>query len=395
MLKYSVGIDVSKAELHFAISVIDANQHVTVKGSAKFDNTKSGIAKADKWIQQHHKQKDIPLVVLMEATGVYYELVAQYLHINGYTLSVILPNKAKKYLQATGLKSKNDSIDAKGLSRMGAEQNHRPWQPMNLFFYQLRDLTRQHQRLSEEKTATSNQLEALQFGMFQTPTVIKMLKKKLRTVTAQIEEMNNAISDHVKQNKEVYEKVIKICKIKGVAIHTVAVILAETNGFALFENSRQLVSYAGYDVVENQSGKRSGKTNISKKGNSRIRRALHMPAFSVVTYMQAPFIQLFNRTLTRHNQKMKSYVAVQKKLLVMIYALWKNNVAYDPKYHSINHTREKEQASSSPAAPVEPVCDNKNSADQKPALHKVDTLSKDRSLPPLRTTKITQKMFVS
>ena len=52
-----------------------------------------------------------------------------------------------------------------------------------------------------------------------------------------------------------------------------------------FANQRQLVSYAagppgGYDVVENQSGNRSGKTRISKKGNSRIRRILHLPAFN-------------------------------------------------------------------------------------------------------------------
>jgi transposase len=51
-------------------------------------------------------------------------------------------------------------------------------------------------------------------------------------------------------------------------------VIAETNGFTLFENSKQLVSYAGYDVVENQSGKRVGKTSISKKGNYRIRRII-------------------------------------------------------------------------------------------------------------------------
>ena len=49
-------------------------------------------------------------------------------------------------------------------------------------------------------------------------------------------------------------------------------------------NQRQLVSYAGYDVIENQSGNRSGKTRISKKGNSRIRRILHLPAFNAVRF---------------------------------------------------------------------------------------------------------------
>jgi transposase len=51
-----------------------------------------------------------------------------------------------------------------------------------------------------------------------------------------------------------------------------------------FTNQRHLVSYAGYDVVENQSGNRSGKTRISKKGNSRLRRFLHMPSFNAVRF---------------------------------------------------------------------------------------------------------------
>src|SRR6266542_5772953 len=87
---------------------------------------------------------------------------------------------------------------------------------------------------------------------------------------------------------------------------TVATLLAETNGFLLFENIPQIVSYSGYDVVEDQSGKHIGKTKISKKGNSHIRRILHMPAFNVVRYKVSPFLQLFNRTLQKHNIKMKS-----------------------------------------------------------------------------------------
>jgi hypothetical protein len=44
---------------------------------------------------------------------------------------------------------------------------------------------------------------------------------------------------------------------------------------------------------------------------------------------------------------MKSYVAVQKKLLVLIYALWKKGDAFDPAYHLINATAEKETEQSS------------------------------------------------
>ena len=120
--------------------------------------------------------------------------------------------------------------------------------------------------------------------------------------------------------------------MKGLGILTVATVIAETNGFILFRNQRQLVSYAGYDVIENTSGNHIGKTKISKKGNSHIRRVLHMPAFSVVKY-EPHYKGLYEGVFDRTRIKMKGYVAVQKKLLVLIYTLCKKNEEYDPNYN--------------------------------------------------------------
>ena len=131
-------------------------------------------------------------------------------------------------------------------------------------------------------------------------------------------------------------------KIKGIGLMTVATLLAETNGFLLFKNAPQLVSYCGYDVIENQSGKHKGKTRISKQGNRHIRPILHMPAFNVIRYQVSPFVQLFNRNLPKNNQKMKSYVAVQKKILVIVYSLWKSNQAFDEDYQKTIKTGDVE-----------------------------------------------------
>jgi transposase len=92
--------------------------------------------------------------------------------------------------------------------------------------------------------------------------------------------LEKAIQDLIEADTLLKVQVERLTDIKGLALLSVAVLIAETNGFESFANQRQLVSYAGYDVVENQSGNRSGKTRISKKGNSRIRRILHLPAFN-------------------------------------------------------------------------------------------------------------------
>ena len=380
MIKYSLGLDVSKSDFHACLSTIDQAQTVKVKSSRKCSNTLAGFADLKSWIEKHHKDTSVPLVITMEATGIYYELLALYLHKNNYLVSVVLPNRAKKYLQSTGLKSKNDTIDAQGLSRMGAEQCLQVWQPMDDYFYQLRQFTRQHQSLQELKTSIGNQLHAAEYSMHPEDLVTNQLKALIATLEEQIKVIETAIGRHIKANAEVSEKVRNICRIKGVGLLSVSVVLAETNGFALFENSRQLVSYCGYDVVERQSGNHKGKTRISKKGNSRIRRILHMPAFGVVRHSkgQGAFYQLYERTLARHGLKMKSYVAVQKKLLVLMYFLWKSGKAYDPDYQN-RPTGEGEQVPSSlhgRQAETEPAGKEENSAIQRTALHKVDVLSK-------------------
>jgi transposase len=330
MLKYSFGIDISKNDFHSCLSAIDANQQVKVKASRKFSNNLQGFKEMLIWLTRHRKEVNVPLVVTMEATGVYFESCAMFLFKAGLQVSVVLPNKAKKYMAAIGLKTKNDKIDAFGLARMGAEQSLALWQPMDEFFYTLRSLTRHHQSLQELKTNVSNQLHADEHSIYSNKKVMKQLKKLIGTIEKELLETGREIDKQLYSDPEIAKKVRHITEMKGMGNLTVATILAETNGFALFTSIGQVVSFAGYDVVENQSGKRTGNTKISKKGNSHIRRALHMPAFNVVRYNTGNFKTFFARILSRHGQKMKAYVAVQKKLLVLIYTLWKKNEAFMP-----------------------------------------------------------------
>lgn len=360
MLKYSVGLDVSSQSINGCLSSIDNGQKVTVKTTQTFANSKAGFNSMNSWIRKNRKEQDVPLVICMEATGNYHESCALSLFEKGYSVSIVLPTKAKNYLRALGNKSKNDTIDARGLAQMGAEQCLPIWSPFGRFFYELRSLTRHHQSLQEQKTVSRNQLHAIKNGMYSSKAVEKQLDGMIKLIDKQLEQLESSIKNHLQSEEEVWEKVCNICTIKGVGLLTTAIVLAETNGFELFENTKQLVSYCGYDVIENQSGKHNGKTRISKKGNSRIRRAMFMPAFQAITYQVKPFYNLFNRTFEKHGLKMKSYVAVQKKILTTIYALWKTNTPFSESYQP---RISKEQELELPS-PVSFAKAEKNSADQ-------------------------------
>lgn len=340
-LKNSVGIDISKKSMDVCISVIDNQQEVIIKGSRVFDNTKSGIRNLIEWINKR-REPNLSLTFTMEATGVYYERLVLKLYELGYSVCVVLPNKAKKYKESIGYKSKNDKIDARGLSKMGAEQKLKAWIPFSKNIYKLRTLTRHYENLQKQRTILLNRKESQQYSRESNSIVLNQISQMLDLINEQIDSIKEAIKQAINQDLKLKEKVEKIEIIKGLGIITIAAVIAETNGFYLFKNQRQLVSYSGYDIIENQSGNRVGKTRISKKGNSHIRRAMHMPALNMVRYEQAGFKQLYERIYKKKNLKMKAYTAVQRKLLILIYTLWKNNEKYDPNYYKASGNDETE-----------------------------------------------------
>ncbi|HTQ66484.1 MAG TPA: transposase, partial [Puia sp.] len=230
-------------------------------------------------------------------------------------------------------KSKNDKIDAKGLSMMAVQQQLKLWQPVSTQIYRLRQLTRFYQQLQESRTMYRNQLQSFAYSRLQNESVMGPLKDIVSFVEGQIKEIAVAIEQALQEDPVLWEKAENIATIKGVGTISIATVIAETNGFELFENLSQLVSYSGYDVVQNQSGNRVGKTRISKKGNNHIRRILFLPAFNVVKFKVNPFLNLYNRVYERTKLKMKAYTAVQRKLLILIYTLWKRNEAFRNDIH--------------------------------------------------------------
>ena len=185
-------------------------------------------------------------------------------------------------------------------------------------------MTRQHQRLQELKTQSLNQQHALACSQLTDPFIVKQVDQLIQLYDKQLDGIKKALQILLEQDEPLKEKVERLCAIKGLGLLSVATLIAETNVFTGFDNQRQLVSYAGYDVVENQSGKRVGKT--------RIRRILHLPAFNAVRCQEPTCEALYQRVMQKTTFKMKAYVAVQKKLLLLAFSLWKNHTDYQPNY---------------------------------------------------------------
>ncbi|OAV65856.1 Transposase IS116/IS110/IS902 family protein [Bacteroidales bacterium Barb6] len=87
--------------------------------------------------------------------------------------------------------------------------------------------------------------------------------RQIRSYTQAAEEIETQIRKLVEEDRELEEKIDRITKVKGLGLIAVVTVLCETNGFRLFYNIWQAVSYAGLDAVLKESDKFKGKTGIS------------------------------------------------------------------------------------------------------------------------------------
>jgi len=329
---YSLGIDIAKDKFDaclIACRLTEQTQQVMARKT--FKNISSGFKACMRWARRHGSSEK-SLRVTIEATGTYYEPLALFIdeHHPGGHLAVVLPSKSKKYIQSRGLRSKTDKIDARGLALMGAERKLPAWKGIDPFWRELRALTRTRGRLMDQRTALRNQLHALNHGGMNAAESKESLQAVIEALNAEIDKLTSSIYSKLRACKHLQQPIDCLKSIPGIGRLTIAAVLAETNGFDAFESISQLISFSGYDVVIQKSGKWTGKPKISKQGSSYIRRAMFMPASTVVRSGDGPTAELYQRLVAKHNVKMKAHVAVQKKLLRYMYVLWNKKESFDP-----------------------------------------------------------------
>jgi len=327
ILKQSIGIDISKASFTACLCQKALAGDLTFSKSVDFANDRTGFNQFLRWVKIGSAVGP-ELVFLMEATGVYYESLAHHLHKLKKKVHVVLPNTSKHYFSSLNIKTKTDKVDARVLSQFGVERLHRTWTPPAPLLRELRNLTRYYVQLQEQKTALGNIKHSKDCSHDVQSFILKSNGKLIDQIDKQITECKKAIEKLIGSDPELREKIRKALTIKGVGLITIATIVAETNGFYEFNSAKQLASFSGYDVVERESGTSiKGRTRISKKGNRYIRNALYFPAM-VACRFNADLKATYIRISTNKPSKMIGQVAVQRKLLTLIYTIWKNETEF-------------------------------------------------------------------
>lgn len=333
IFKQAIGIDVSMDSIEVRYGYIDFNQNSTLTSSKSFNNTSAGHNKFLKWALMNKLSNTLPMVFVMETTGTYHENLAHFLFTKNQKVAVVLANKIRNFAKSLESKSKTDPIDSATITRFALERKQSLWTPPDPKIKAIRDLAREYHSLKSMATEVKNQLHAKEYSFSFNKDSLKRKEKLIAFLDKQTKQILEEINKIIETIPGLLEKINKLNTIKGVGSITIVTILAETNCFENLSSAKQLASYAGLDVVFNDSGKRKGKTTISKKGNKFIRKAIFMPALSAARHNQH-LKELYKRLLDKGKNKKAAIIAVARKLLLLIYAIWKNDSIYIPGYNN-------------------------------------------------------------
>ena len=343
MLKQSLGIDVSKNSLSVCLGGLTEGLEKQFTAHADVSNDPKGFKEVGRFLKKE-RAEDADLIIVMEATGVYHQGLAHYLYEQGHRVSVMQSGRVKRYAQSLDQRSKTDALDSRMLSMLGLERKLRAWQPPSAELQMLKALSRERSNLLKSRAIETNRYEAMSSGSYSNAAFVKRHRQRIKLIKQQIEAIEKEMRDLVEASPELRSGIGNLESIPGVSFISAATVVGETLGFDSMNNAKQLTSYAGYDVVQRESGSFRGRTRISKRGNAHIRAVLHMPSMTCVR-CNPTLKQFYERLKPTKEKPIVALIAVQRKLLILMYTLWKNQSQYDPEYEI-----KKQQRRMAPAA---------------------------------------------
>jgi transposase len=315
-----VGIDVSKAILDVVLVRTTDSQHTQIS------NEKAGFRTLENFLKKRCPHK---AHVCLEATGLYGDGVAEFLHERGYTVSVVNPARIKAYGDSQLKRNKTDRSDAALIADFCRTQQPDAWQPPVPEVKELRAMLR---HLDDLQAMYQQEANRLQSGEQSVP-VVAQLQQHLAFLEAQIAAIKQQIDDHFDQHPDLKHQRDLLTSIPGIGNTTAGRLLAELRDLRAFDTASQVAAFVGVTPRQHQSGSSIRRASrISKQGNAALRAALYMPA--VVAQRFNPLVRaLAQRLEARGHCKMSIIVAAMHKLLHLAFGVLKSGQPFDPLFH--------------------------------------------------------------
>lgn len=302
-----VGIDVAKETFHVA-----ACPNIL---KTSLPNTPTGHRQLCRMLKEH----TIALIVL-EATGGYEKpIVAELL---GDTLPVVVvnPRQVRDFAKGLGQWAKTDPIDAQVLAKFAQIVQPAPKTHSTPQTAELAELVRRRRQLNDLRTQESNRLL-----MIHHPKVKKSIKKMIKTLNFQINEIDQLIREHIDADDNFKNKDRILRSTPGVGPQTSAMLIANLPELGSL-NRQEIAALAGLAPYDRSSGKYDGRAHIWG-GRKDVRGILYMAALTA--YRCNPIIRRFAEHLQEQGKAFKVVLtACMRKLLIILNTMIRNQTLW-------------------------------------------------------------------
>jgi len=312
-----LGLDISKLTID-ACLLDDRGEHVK-----KIANNPKGFEQLSRWLENRKVKKSVH--ACMEATGSYYEGVAEHLSDAGVFVSVVNPSQIKAFSQTVLARTKTDKVDAHLIADFCRLHEPAGWIAPTAEERKLRGFVRFCSKLKETRASYLVQKETPNL----VPEVLQSIAEVIENLDEQIAKLESEIDEFIDKDSDLRGKRDLLCSIQGIGKTTAATIMVEAPRLEEFTDSKAASAYAGLSPKTRTSGTSvRGSGAICKTGNSRLRKALWWPA--IVAIKHNPRIKDFADRLAAHGKpKKKIIIAAMRKLLVLAYGVLKSGRPFD------------------------------------------------------------------
>lgn len=302
-----IGVDAAKATLD-----------VHVEGDGRCTRLANEAGAIDRWLTglPAHTQ------IAVESTGRCHLCLAQRAHDRGHRVFVLNARDVYFYAKGLGARGKTDRLDAEVVARYLAEHHARlkPWQPATAAQTRLRELLRC-------RAGVTSKRESLRQLLRQVPEVdaeSRALEDRFAALLDRIDAELDALVAQDAQLQRGREAMGGIAGIGPVGSAMLAALFSRVP----FGSADAVVAYSGLDPRPNDSGRRTGRRRISKRGSALLRRQLYLAALGAShSHAMGP---TYRAIKARGFAPTQALVILARKILRIAWAVWKSGEPFDP-----------------------------------------------------------------
>jgi transposase len=315
-----IGTDVSKFTLDHGIHKVMVHQ--------KTANNKEGFKSWLKWAFQFGSREQ--LWVVMEHTGYYCYQFELFLHQHQIRYSKVAALEIKR---SVGLvRAKSDKADALLISRYGWMNRDRlKTQELSAaVITELKDLVNLRDKLVRDRSGYKARMkeQAATRRYAKAHVQSKVQLQMIKELTNGIKEVEVAIKDLLKEDAVLFNNYKLLVSIKSVGFVTAIYMLAYTENFRKFLNSRKFACYAGLAPFEHSSGTSLRRKNrVSHYANKKAKCLLNLAA-SVAIQHNPEMKEYYQRRVAEGKSKMGTLNIIRNKLVDRMFAVIKRETPY-------------------------------------------------------------------